>query len=68
MNGATAQDGPALLEGFARIALDAGERIMAIYSGAAPVGATAKADGSPLTQADLAADAAIAAGLAALCP
>lgn len=68
MKGATAQDGPALLEGFARIALDAGQRIMAIYSGAAPVGVTAKADGSPLTQADLAADAAIAAGLAALCP
>ncbi|MBW8270699.1 3'(2'),5'-bisphosphate nucleotidase CysQ [Caldovatus aquaticus] len=62
------QDRPALLEGLARIAREAGERVMAIYTGAAPVGATTKADGTPLTAADLAAEAAIAAGLTALCP
>lgn len=68
MTGANAPDRCRLLEGFARIARRAGERIMAIYSGAAPVGAAAKADGTPLTEADLAAEEAIAAGLAALCP
>jgi 3'(2'), 5'-bisphosphate nucleotidase len=50
MTGANAPDRCRLLEGFARIARRAGERIMAIYSGAAPVGAAAKADGTPLTE------------------
>jgi 3'(2'), 5'-bisphosphate nucleotidase len=54
-----------LADRFAVIALDAGSRIMAFY-GAASV--QAKGDGSPLTQADLAAHDAILAGLAAACP
>ncbi len=54
-----------LAERFAVIAEDAGSRIMAFY-GAASV--QAKGDGSPLTQADLAAHDAILAGLAAACP
>lgn len=54
-----------LAECFAVIAEDAGSRIMAFY-GAASV--EAKGDGSPLTQADLAAHDAILAGLTAACP
>ncbi|WP_232478577.1 3'(2'),5'-bisphosphate nucleotidase CysQ [Roseomonas rosulenta] len=54
-----------LAECFAVIAQEAGARIMAFY-GAAQV--QAKDDGSPLTQADLAAHDVILAGLAAACP
>jgi 3'(2'), 5'-bisphosphate nucleotidase len=54
-----------LVDRFAVIAAEAGARIMAFYGAAA---ATAKADGSPLTAADLAAHDAILAGLAAACP
>jgi 3'(2'),5'-bisphosphate nucleotidase len=55
----------ALAEGFADLALAAGAAIMAVHGKADP---TAKADGSPLTEADLRAHAAILAGLARLCP
>ncbi|MBX9698556.1 MAG: 3'(2'),5'-bisphosphate nucleotidase CysQ, partial [Acetobacteraceae bacterium] len=51
---------------LADIAVAAGAAIMRIY--AAPVTAEAKADGSPLTAADLAAEAVIAAGLARAFP
>lgn len=51
---------------LADIALAAGRRIMQIY--AAPGRVELKADGSPLTAADLAAEEVIAAGLAAECP
>jgi 3'(2'),5'-bisphosphate nucleotidase len=54
-----------LADRFAVIAEDAGARIMAVYGAAS---AQAKADGSPLTEADLAAHDAILAGLAAACP
>ena len=49
------------------IALDAGGRIMAVYR-SGELGLEAKADDSPVTAADLAADRAIAEGLAAAFP
>ena len=52
---------------FASIAVDAGVRIMEVYAAADP-GVARKADGSPVTVADLAAEAVIAAGLATACP
>jgi 3'(2'), 5'-bisphosphate nucleotidase len=55
----------AAAQGFAAIARRAGERIMAFHGAA---GVRAKDDGSPLTQADLAAHDAILAGLAESCP
>lgn len=61
---------PAALRGvaltLADIAVAAGAAIMRIY--AAPVASEAKADGSPLTAADLEAEAVIAAGLARAFP
>jgi len=51
---------------LADIALAAGRRIMEIY--ATPGAVEQKADGSPLTAADLAAEEIIATGLAAGCP
>lgn len=51
---------------LADIAVDAGTSIMGIY--ATPCDVTLKADGSPLTAADLAAEAIIAARLAELLP
>jgi 3'(2'), 5'-bisphosphate nucleotidase len=54
-----------LAESFTTVAEAAGARIMAWYGGAR---AAAKADGSPLTEADLAAHDAILAGLAQACP
>src|SRR5262245_52247262 len=54
-----------LVERFAAIAETAGACIMAIYGAA---NAREKADGSPLTEADLAAHRAILEGLAADCP
>lgn len=54
-----------LADRFAVIARQAGARIMSFHGAA---GVVAKQDGSPLTQADLAAHAAILAGLAAACP
>ncbi|HEY4251017.1 MAG TPA: 3'(2'),5'-bisphosphate nucleotidase CysQ [Roseomonas sp.] len=56
-----------LLEPLARIAIAAGAAIEQVRSGAA-IGQTAKPDGSPVTDADLAADAVIRTGLAALAP
>ncbi len=50
-----------------RLALEAGAAIMEVY-GRADLGETVKADQSPLTAADLAADAIICAGLAAAYP
>jgi 3'(2'), 5'-bisphosphate nucleotidase len=55
----------ALAEHFLAAAEDAGARILAVYGAAA---ATEKADGSPLTEADLAAHDAILAVLAQRCP
>lgn len=55
-----------LLARFAAIAAEAGARIVEIR--ARPHDVTAKADGSPLTEADLAADAVIAAGLPSAAP
>ncbi len=52
---------------FRRLALAAGERIMAIYDGA-DFAVRAKADASPVTEADEAADALIAEGLRAAFP
>jgi 3'(2'), 5'-bisphosphate nucleotidase len=61
---------PATLRGaagtLADIAVAAGAAIMRIYAGAVEAGS--KADGSPLTAADLAAEAVIAAGLARAFP
>lgn len=54
-----------LAAGFAAVADAAGARIMAVYGRAA---AEAKADGSPLTEADMAAHHAILDGLATVCP
>ena len=54
-----------LADRFAHIAEAAGARIMAVYGAAT---AEAKADGSPLTEADLAAHDAILQGLAEHCP
>jgi 3'(2'), 5'-bisphosphate nucleotidase len=56
----------AQLEALCRLALRAGEEIMAVYGTAA--GVRAKADASPLTEADLRADAVIRDGLAKLRP
>ena len=50
-----------------RLALEAGARIMAIYEGG-DLGVRLKSDASPVTEADEAADALIAAGLAAAFP
>ncbi|WP_028080066.1 3'(2'),5'-bisphosphate nucleotidase CysQ [Solimonas soli] len=54
------------LDAVARLAIEAGERIMAVYRSDFAV--TAKQDHSPLTQADLAAHRHIVAGLTALTP
>lgn len=59
-------DHGSLLTRFAALAAEAGARIVEIR--ARPHGVTAKADGSPLTEADLAAEAVIAAGLPAAAP
>ncbi|MGX9964982.1 3'(2'),5'-bisphosphate nucleotidase CysQ [Roseomonas sp. F4] len=55
-----------LLARFAAIAAEAGARIVEVR--ARPHDVTAKADGSPLTEADLAAEAVIAAALPAAAP
>jgi 3'(2'), 5'-bisphosphate nucleotidase len=57
---------PATLAAIRALAATAGERIMAVY--ATDFGVETKADESPLTAADRAAHAVIAAGLAALTP
>jgi 3'(2'), 5'-bisphosphate nucleotidase len=57
----------ALATEMRRLALAAGEAIMAVY-GRADMGLRAKDDASPLTEADEAADAIIAAGLRAAFP
>ncbi len=56
----------ALLEPLTALAIEAGAAILAIRCGA--LGIVAKADGSPVTQADLAADRIISDGLARLAP
>jgi 3'(2'), 5'-bisphosphate nucleotidase len=56
----------ALLEALCALAEQAGAEVMAVY--ATPFVATAKEDRSPLTEADLRADAVIRAGLARLAP
>jgi 3'(2'), 5'-bisphosphate nucleotidase len=61
MNGLTA-----LLPQITALALEAGEAIMAVY--ATDFGHELKADASPVTEADLAAEAIIAAGLAKISP
>ncbi|TAM33357.1 MAG: 3'(2'),5'-bisphosphate nucleotidase CysQ, partial [Nevskiaceae bacterium] len=55
-----------LLDAVTRIALDAGREISRIYESDFAV--QSKGDDSPLTEADLAAQRCIAAGLAALTP
>ena len=57
----------ALTEAMRRLALEAGARIMEIYA-EDDLGTRAKADDSPVTRADLAADAIIGAGLAEAFP
>ncbi len=52
---------------FRDLALAAGDAIMQVYA-SADLGVQAKADASPVTEADLAADAIIRAGLAQACP
>jgi 3'(2'), 5'-bisphosphate nucleotidase len=61
-----APDIRALLDDVIRIAQDAGDAIMTVYS--RPFETTAKADASPLTEADLAAHHLIVARLAQLSP
>lgn len=63
-------DTDAMLDEMARIALEAGRAIMAVYDRAEgeTIDAQSKADDSPVTEADLAADAIIVAGLAAAFP
>jgi 3'(2'), 5'-bisphosphate nucleotidase len=46
-----------------KIAIDAGKEILKIYNGSSPVEVTLKADNSPLTEADCAADALITRSL-----
>ncbi|MEM6972356.1 MAG: 3'(2'),5'-bisphosphate nucleotidase CysQ [Pseudomonadota bacterium] len=61
----------ALIEAIQQLALDAGRAIMAVYTRdpeAETIAAEAKADESPVTEADLAADRIIAGGLAAAFP
>ncbi len=60
------QDLPALLDRLVPIAVEAGRRIVEIRS--RPHAVDSKADGSPLTEADLAAEAVIAAGLPGAAP
>jgi len=62
---ASPNPGP-LLHGMIALALDAGRVILGFYNGGADV--TLKADASPVTSADLAAEAIILAGLQALAP
>ena len=59
--------GPALLDRIAGLAREAAREILAVYA-AGPSAVTAKADQSPLTEADLRAHRLIVAGLAALTP
>lgn len=56
----------ALFEALKPVVMEAGERIMAVYAKAPD--AAVKADGSPVTEADAAAEAVILAGLARLAP
>ncbi len=56
-----------LTHAMRRLALDAGERIMQVYT-AAEVAVRAKSDASPVTEADEAADALISEGLAEAFP
>ena len=56
-----------LMQVLRRLALEAGARIMEVYAGA-DVAVRAKADASPVTEADEAADALIAEGLAEAFP
>ena len=51
-----------------KIAVDAGKEILNVYNGNSPVKVTTKADNSPLTDADCAADTLITARLLASFP
>jgi len=64
---APSPDPDTLAETLRALALEAGRRIMEVYERGA-VEAVAKADASPVTEADLAADRAIGEGLAAAFP
>ncbi|MCI0599602.1 MAG: 3'(2'),5'-bisphosphate nucleotidase CysQ [Beijerinckiaceae bacterium] len=66
LNGEVAQDPDAAAEIFAEIALEAGIAVMEIYAGASL--ARRKSDGSPVTEADEAAEAIILKRLAARLP
>ncbi|MGF1445652.1 MAG: 3'(2'),5'-bisphosphate nucleotidase CysQ [Pikeienuella sp.] len=61
-------DHPALAETFRKLALEAGAQIMEVYARAEEMAVAEKADASPVTEADLAADRVISAGLAAAFP
>ena len=65
---ATRKDLDALLARLQRISAEAGEAILAYYRSASDMAIQQKADDSPLTQADLAADQRIAAALEAFTP
>ncbi len=57
-----------MLDELVAIALKAGAAIMPIYERQVPAAVVTKSDGSPVTEADEAAEAVILAGLAALAP
>ncbi|QKJ88802.1 3'(2'),5'-bisphosphate nucleotidase CysQ [Paramixta manurensis] len=57
-----------MLEQICQLARKAGDAIMKVYDGEAPLNVSHKSDDSPVTAADLAAHAVIAEGLAALTP
>ncbi|ADZ71470.1 3'(2'),5'-bisphosphate nucleotidase CysQ [Polymorphum gilvum] len=58
----------AMTEALIALALEAGTAILAVYETAGAARSEAKADGSPVTEADEAAEKVILAGLAALAP
>lgn len=57
-----------MLEQICQLARDAGDAIMRVYDGQAPLDVAHKSDDSPVTAADLAAHRVIVAGLQALTP
>lgn len=60
-------DLPLLVRTIRRLALEAGDRILEVY-GRPELAVRSKADASPVTEADEAADAVISAGLRAAFP
>ncbi|QDY43146.1 3'(2'),5'-bisphosphate nucleotidase CysQ [Candidatus Pantoea soli] len=57
-----------MLDNICQLAREAGDAIMQVYAGAAPMDVTRKSDDSPVTAADLAAHKIIVQGLQALSP